>query len=115
TFTDFTLMSAANSPYIFDYFDLCNRLHAFDLMMIKQPLASDDIIDHAQLQKQIETPICLDESIHSLEDARKAVELGSTKIINIKIGRVGGLTEAKKIHDYCTENDIPVWCGGMLE
>lgn len=84
-------------------------------MMIEQPLASDDIIDHAKLQKELSTPICLDESIHSLEDAKKAVELGSTKIINIKIGRVGGLTEAVKIHDYCQENNIPVWCGGMLE
>jgi O-succinylbenzoate synthase len=83
--------------------------------MIEQPLASDDIIDHAQLQKELKTPICLDESIHSLEDARKAIELGSTKIINIKIGRVGGLTEAKKIHDYCEEKGVPVWCGGMLE
>src|SRR5699024_11202224 len=73
------------------------------------------IIDHAQLQQELATPICLDESIHSLEDARKAVELGSTKIINIKIGRDGGLTEAVKIHDYCKENNIPVWCGGILE
>lgn len=115
TFPDVAIMADANSAYTLDDVDLLKRLDAFDLMMIEQPLASDDIIDHAQLQKQIETPICLDESIHSLEDARKAVELGSTKIINIKIGRVGGLTEAKKIHDYCTENDIPVWCGGMLE
>src|SRR5690625_6283360 len=84
-------------------------------MMIEQPLASDDIIDHATLQAQIETPICLDESIHSLEDTRKAVQLGSCEVINIKIGRVGGLTEAKKIHDYCLEHNIDVWCGGMLE
>ena len=115
TFPDVAIMADANSAYTLDDVDLLKQLDAFDLMMIEQPLASDDIIDHAQLQKQIETPICLDESIHSLEDARKAVELGSTKIINIKIGRVGGLTEAKKIHDYCAENDIPVWCGGMLE
>src|SRR5699024_9759383 len=91
------------------------QLDEFDLMMIEQPLASDDIIDHAKIQKELSTPICLDESIHSLEDDRKAVELGSTKSINIKIGRVGGLTEAVKIHDYCQENNIPVWCGGMLE
>src|SRR5690625_6105580 len=84
-------------------------------MMIEQPLASDDIIDHATLQAQIETPICLDESIHSLEDTRKAIQLGSCEVINIKIGRVGGLTEAKKIHDYCLEHNIDVWCGGMLE
>lgn len=83
--------------------------------MIEQPLASDDIVDHAKLQKQLDTPICLDESILSVEDVRKAIELGSTKVINIKIARVGGLTEAKKIHDYCMEKGIPVWCGGMLE
>jgi O-succinylbenzoate synthase len=87
----------------------------FNLTMIEQPLGFDDIIDHAQLQAQIETPICLDESIHSVEDVRKAIQLGSCKIINIKIGRVGGLTESKKIHDLCEANGIPVWCGGMLE
>src|SRR5699024_1056780 len=112
-FPDVAIMADANSAYTLDDVDLLKQLDAFDLMMIEQPLASDDIIDHAQLQKQIETPICLDESIHSLEDARKAVELGSTKIIKIKIGRVGGLTEAKKTHDNCTENDITDWCGGM--
>src|SRR5690625_6201450 len=73
--------------------------------MIQQPLAHDYIIDHAKLQKEINTPICLDESIHSYEDARKAIELGSCKVINIKIGRVGGLTEAKRIHDLCREKD----------
>lgn len=114
-FPDTAIMADANSAYRLEDIDLLKQLDEFDLMMIEQPLASDDIIDHAQLQKQLKTPICLDESIHSLEDARKAVELGSTKIINIKIGRVGGLTEAKKIHDYCEANGIPVWCGGMLE
>lgn len=115
TFPDVAMMADANSAYRLEDAELLKQLDAFNLTMIEQPLASDDIIDHAQLQKMLETPICLDESIHSLEDARKAVELGSTKIINIKIGRVGGLTEAKKIHDYCEANDIPVWCGGMLE
>lgn len=114
-FPDTAIMADANSAYRLEDIDLLKQLDDFDLTMIEQPLASDDIIDHAQLQKELKTPICLDESIHSLEDARKAVELGSTKIINIKIGRVGGLTEAKKIHDYCAENGIPVWCGGMLE
>lgn len=84
-------------------------------MMIEQPLAHDDIVEHAKLQKEMDTPICLDESIHSLEDVRKAFELGSCKIINIKIGRVGGLTEAKRIHDFCQEHQMEVWCGGMLE
>lgn len=114
-FPDTAIMADANSAYRLEDIDLLKQLDEFDLMMIEQPLASDDIIDHAKLQKELKTPICLDESIHSLEDARKAVELGSTKIINIKIGRVGGLTEAKKIHDYCQANGIPVWCGGMLE
>lgn len=115
TFPDVAMMADANSAYRLEDAELLKQMDAFNLTMIEQPLASDDIIDHAQLQKMLETPICLDESIHSLEDARKAVELGSTKIINIKIGRVGGLTEAKKIHDYCEANGIPVWCGGMLE
>ena len=84
-------------------------------MMIEQPLAYDDIVDHATLQKHLKTPICLDESIISLEDARKAIELGSCGVINIKIGRVGGLSKAIKIHDYCQSKGIPVWCGGMLE
>ncbi|WP_342512157.1 o-succinylbenzoate synthase [Sporosarcina sp. FSL K6-1522] len=114
-FPDVPLMADANSAYTLEDVELLKQLDAFNLTMIEQPLASDDIIDHATLQKQLQTPICLDESIHSLEDTRKALELGSTKIINIKIGRVGGLTEAKKIHDYCMERGIPVWCGGMLE
>lgn len=114
-FPNVPIMADANSAYRLKDIDLLKQLDEFDLMMIEQPLASDDIIDHAQLQKELKTPICLDESIHSLEDARKAIELGSTKIINIKIGRVGGLTEAKKIHDYCEEKGVPVWCGGMLE
>lgn len=114
-FPDIPLMADANSAYTLEDIELLKQLDEFNLMMIEQPLASDDIIDHAKLQKELKTPICLDESIHSLEDARKAIELGSTRIINIKIGRVGGLTESKKIHDFCMEKGIPVWCGGMLE
>ncbi len=114
-FPDAPLMADANSAYTLDDIELLKQLDEFNLTMIEQPLASDDIIDHAKLQKQLKTPVCLDESIHSLEDTRKAIELGSTQIINIKIGRVGGLTEAKKIHDYCLKHNIPVWCGGMLE
>lgn len=114
-FPDVPLMADANSAYRLEDVELLKQLDEFNLTMIEQPLASDDIIDHATLQKQLKTPICLDESIHSLEDARKAIELGSCGIINIKIGRVGGLTESKKIHDYCNSKDIPVWCGGMLE
>ncbi|KOF09861.1 O-succinylbenzoate synthase [Planococcus glaciei] len=114
-FPDVPMMADANSAYRLKDTELLQKLDGLNLTMIEQPLASDDIIDHATLQANLQTPICLDESIHSLEDTRKAVELGSTKIINIKIGRVGGLTEAKKIHDYCAEKGIPVWCGGMLE
>ncbi|WP_066300382.1 o-succinylbenzoate synthase [Bacillus sp. FJAT-29937] len=114
-FPNVPLMADANSAYRLEDIDHLRALDEFDLMMIEQPLASDDIIDHATLQKQINTPVCLDESIHSYEDTRKAIELGSCKIINIKIGRVGGLTESKQIHDLCKQHDIPVWCGGMLE
>ncbi|WP_227752020.1 o-succinylbenzoate synthase [Viridibacillus arvi] len=114
-FPDLDMMADANSAYTLNDIELLKRLDELDLMMIEQPLAHDDIIDHAKLQAQLSTPICLDESIHSLEDARKAIELGSCKIINIKIGRVGGLTESLKIHNYCLEKGIPVWCGGMLE
>ncbi|MER1985716.1 MAG: o-succinylbenzoate synthase [Solibacillus sp.] len=114
-FPNVAIMADANSAYRLEDAELLKQLDKFNLTMVEQPLASDDIIDHATLQKQMTTPICLDESIHSLEDARKAIEIGATKIINIKIGRVGGLTEAKKIHDYCEDKGIPVWCGGMLE
>lgn len=114
-FPDLPIMADANSAYTLADVAVFQELDELDLMMIEQPLAADDIIDHASLQKQISTPICLDESIHSLDDARKAVEIGATKIINIKIGRVGGITEAKKIHDYCKTMEVPVWCGGMLE
>ncbi|MEN2769010.1 o-succinylbenzoate synthase [Ornithinibacillus xuwenensis] len=109
------IMVDANSAYTLKDTELLRQLDDFNLLMIEQPLQHHDIIDHAKLQARIETPICLDESIHSFYDAEKAVELGSCKIMNIKIGRVGGLTEAKRIHDYCQEHGIAVWCGGMLE
>ena len=109
------LMADANSAYTLADIERIKELDPLKLMMIEQPLAYDDIIDHSILQSELATPICLDESIHSVEDARKAIELGSCKIINIKIGRVGGLTESKKIHDLCEKHGIPVWCGGMLE
>jgi O-succinylbenzoate synthase len=87
----------------------------FDLMMFEQPLPHDDMVDHAKLQKEIKTPVCLDESVKSPEDARKAIELGSCKIINVKLGRVGGHSQAKLVEKVCRENNIPIWCGGMLE
>lgn len=109
------LMADANSAYTLRDIEHLKRLDDLNLTMIEQPLAHDDIYDHAKLQNEINTPICLDESIHSFDDVRHAIELGSCKIINVKIGRVGGLTESKKIHDYCLKNRVPVWCGGMLE
>ncbi|WP_160725728.1 o-succinylbenzoate synthase [Bacillus sp. USDA818B3_A] len=114
-YPDIPLMADANSAYTLDDTDRLAALDDYQLMMIEQPLAHNDIIDHSDLQARMKTPICLDESIHSVEDARKALKLGSCKIINIKIGRVGGLTEARKLHDFCQANNIPVWCGGMLE
>ena len=112
---DIPLMADANSAYTLQDIKKLKKLDSLKLLMVEQPLGFDDIVDHAKLQKQMTTPICLDESINSREDARKAIELGSCKIINIKIGRVGGLSEAKKIHDLCAQRHIPVWCGGMLE
>jgi o-succinylbenzoate synthase len=109
------LMADANSAYTLKDIDRLRALDEFELLMIEQPLGHDDIIEHSVLQKEIRTPICLDESIVSFEDARKAIEFGSCKVINIKIGRVGGISEAKRIHDYCYDRDIQVWCGGMIE
>ncbi len=83
--------------------------------MIEQPLGHDDIYSHAQLQRELETPICLDECIHDIEHARAAIDIGACKIINIKLGRVGGHAQAKAIHDLCEAHKVPVWCGGMLE
>ncbi|MGE0104547.1 MAG: o-succinylbenzoate synthase [Blastocatellales bacterium] len=105
----------ANSAYTLNDVEMLRRLDEFDLMLIEQPLSYDDIIDHAELQAQLETPICLDESILSVDDARKALKLGACRIINIKLGRVSGHTEARKIETYCRERGVPVWCGGMLE
>jgi len=112
---DFPLMADANSAYTLADTAIFQQLDAFNLLMIEQPLAHDDIVDHAKLQQQIRTPICLDESIHKLADARLAIEHGACRIINIKIGRVGGFTEARRIHDLCLAHNLPVWCGGMLE
>ena len=114
-FGDIPLMGDANSAYTLADIDKLKSLDEFNLMMLEQPLPHDDIIDHAKLQSQIKTPICLDEPIKSPEDARKAIELGSGKIINLKNGRVGGHTQSKLIEKICREAGIPVWCGGMLE
>lgn len=114
-FGDILLMGDANSAYSLSDIKLFKKMDEFDLMMFEQPLAHDDMLDHAKLQKEIKTPICLDESIRSPEDARKAIELNSCKIINIKNGRVGGHAQSKLIEEVCRKNNIPVWCGGMLE
>lgn len=114
-FPDIKLMADANSAYTLADTDHLKRLDEFYLMMIEQPLAHDDIIDHSVLQKQLQTPICLDECIRSAHHAEQAIRLGAARIINIKLGRVGGFAEAQKLHDVCRDASIPVWCGGMLE
>ena len=105
----------ANSAYTFDDREHLKKLDDFDLLMVEQPLQNDDLLDHAKLQQLMKTAICLDESIVGQRQAATALELKSCRIINIKIGRVGGYSEALGIHDSCYSSDIPVWCGGMLE
>ena len=105
----------ANSAYRLEDWPTLKQLDAYYLMMIEQPLGWEDIYSHAELQKKLSTPICLDECVHTFEQARAAIALGACKIINIKLGRVGGFTGALRIHDLCQQNSIPVWCGGMLE
>ena len=112
---DMLLQVDANSAYQLSDTPIFQELDQFGLLLIEQPLHFDDLVDHAKLQSNIDTPICLDESIHSPEHARWALEIDACQIINIKVGRVGGLTAACKIHDMCRDRDIPVWCGGMLE
>jgi o-succinylbenzoate synthase len=114
-FPEIRLMGDANSAYTLADVPLFKELDRFNLMMLEQPLAHNDIFDHATLQREIQTPICLDESIRSPEIAVNAIDLGSCKIINIKLGRVGGHTEAKRVEQVARERNIPVWCGGMLE
>jgi O-succinylbenzoate synthase len=114
-FPDMPLMADANSAYTLADVDVLVALDKFDLMMIEQPLAHDDLVDHAELQRRLRTPVCLDESVPSLAAARAALALGSGRIVNIKPGRVGGLMVARAIHDLCQERGVAVWCGGMLE
>jgi O-succinylbenzoate synthase len=114
-FPDILLMADANSAYTLADAERLKALDPYRLMMIEQPLAHDDILDHARLQEKLETPICLDECIRTRHHAEQAIRLGACRIINIKLGRVGGFAEAKAVHDVCRANGIPVWCGGMLE
>jgi O-succinylbenzoate synthase len=109
------LMVDANSAYTLKDAARLKELDAFYLIMMEQPLGWDDIYSHAELQRQLDTPICLDECIHDYEHARAAIEIGACRIINIKLGRVGGHAAARRIHDLCKAKGIPVWCGGMLE
>jgi len=114
-FPDIHLMADANADYGLEDSDILQQFDAFNLMMVEQPLNYDDIYLHALLQKKIETPVCLDESIKNLNDAKIAAELGSCSIINIKQGRVGGMIKSKEIQEFCRHNNIKVWSGGMLE
>jgi O-succinylbenzoate synthase len=105
----------ANAAYTLDDLDVFHALDAFDLLMIEQPLHHRDLVRHAELQRAIRTDLCLDESITSAADAEAALGLGSCRIVNIKQGRVGGILEARRVHDVCRRAGVPVWCGGMLE
>lgn len=109
------IMADANSAYTLHDIAALTRLDALNLMMLEQPLGYDDIIDHAALAGVLKTPICLDEAVHSDEDARKALQIGACQIINVKVGRVGGHAVARRIHDQAQRVGAPVWCGGMLE
>jgi len=114
-YPDLLLQADANGAYTLDQADHLCRLDAFNLLMLEQPFPAYDLWDHSRLQRVMTTPICLDESIISYETAKAALEMGSCRIINIKVGRVGGVLEARKIHDYCQRWGVGVWCGGMLE
>lgn len=114
-FPGIRLMADANSAYHLEDAPLLKQLDSFYLIMIEQPLGYDDIYSHVALQRQLDTPICLDECIHDIEHARAAIESGACRIINMKLGRVGGHTAARRIHDLCAAKGVPVWCGGMLE
>lgn len=114
-FPEIRLMGDANSAYTLRDVPLFKALDDFDLMMLEQPLAYDDMFDHADLQKQIRTPVCLDESVKTPADAANAIKLAACRIINVKLGRVGGHTQAKLVEQIAREQDIPIWCGGMLE
>jgi len=105
----------ANSAYTLDQLEHLRKFDQFNLLMIEQPLWDDDRYYHSRLQQEIRTAICLDEAIHHARDAAEALEIGACRIINIKVGRVGGFSEAKRVHDVCAAGRVPVWCGGMLE
>ena len=114
-YPEIALMADANSAYELDDAPHLAKLDQFRLLMLEQPLAAGDLVDHAALQRQMRTPICLDESVESAHEARQALQIGACQVINIKPGRVGGFAESRRIHDVATAAGVPVWCGGMLE
>lgn len=114
-FPNAKLMVDANSAYGLQDVSVLRQFDSFDLLMIEQPLAWDELYEHAELQAQLRTPVCLDECIHNARHASAAIKMKACRVINLKLGRVGGHSEAKKVHDVCREHGIPVWCGGMLE
>ncbi len=115
SFPEISLQVDANGAYTLQDKEHLKKLDEFDLVMVEQPFAPYDLWDHSRLQREMKTPLCLDESIYNMDSSRKALEMGSCRVINIKVGRVSGVVEARKIHDFCQKNSIPVWCGGMLE
>ncbi len=114
-FGDILLQVDANTAYTLADAERLAELDAYDLLLIEQPLPEEDVRGHAELARAVKTPICLDESITSARAAEDAIALGACRIVNIKAGRVGGLLEARRVHDVCAEHGVPVWCGGMLE
>lgn len=115
TYPKITLMADANSAYTLDDVALFKQMDNLNLLMIEQPLGHDDIYQHGKLQPQLQTPICLDESIRNVDDAKLAIEIGAGRIINLKPARVGGIVESLRLHTYCHEAGVPLWIGGMLE
>ncbi len=114
-FPQVPLMADANSAYSLADLERLKALDAFGLMMLEQPLGHDELIDHAELQRSMRTPVCLDECIRTAHHAEQAIRIGACRIVNIKLGRVGGFAEARRVHDVCRAAGVPVWCGGMLE
>jgi len=114
-FPGIRLQVDANGAYTLANKETLKTLDGFDLELIEQPFAAHDLWDHSRLQKELKTPLCLDESILDEVTTRQAFEMGSCRIVNIKVGRVGGMVEVRRIHDFCQDHGMPVWCGGMLE
>ncbi|WP_240375412.1 o-succinylbenzoate synthase [Bacillus piscicola] len=115
SFPELPLMADANGAYTLDMAEHLKQFDAFQLLMIEQPLSHFDIVEHAELQRHLETPICLDESIHSVHDVKSAIMLGSCQIFTLKMAKIGGWSAAAAIHEFCLQHDVPLWVGGMIE